>query len=160
MTQHLGRPVSRAASTAWDGVGAPRRSPDDLEVDHVEVAAAPTDDDPLQHVVCSQRPWGGFEQLVSGEPVTVKVLTVEPGHRLSLQRHRFRLELWQVLDGPLDVTVGDRTWSAPGGERVVVPVGAVHRLGNSGDHRGRVLEVAFGHFDEDDIERLEDDYTR
>lgn len=159
MSQHAGRTARRGASTGRDGVGAPRRGPDDLEVDHLEVDES-ADGDPLQHVVRSRRPWGGFEQLTSGEAVTVKVLTVEAGHRLSLQRHRFRQELWQVLDGPLDVTVGDRSWSADEGERVVVPVGAVHRLGNSGDRRGRVLEVAFGHFDESDIERLEDDYPR
>jgi hypothetical protein len=33
-------------------------------------------------------------------------------------------------------------------------------MGNSGDQPGRLLEVAFGHFDEADIERLEDDYAR
>jgi hypothetical protein len=33
-------------------------------------------------------------------------------------------------------------------------------MGNSGDRAGRLLEVGFGHFDEADIERLEDDYVR
>ena len=36
----------------------------------------------------------------------------------------------------------------------------LHRLGNSGQVAGRILEVAFGTFDEDDIVRLEDDYQR
>jgi hypothetical protein len=35
-----------------------------------------------------------------------------------------------------------------------------HRIGNSGDQPIHVLELAFGHFDEGDIERLEDDYER
>jgi len=33
-------------------------------------------------------------------------------------------------------------------------------MGNSGTAAGRLLEIAFGTFDESDIERLEDDYAR
>lgn len=116
--------------------------------------------DPRESVVLDVRPWGGFEQFALNEQVTVKIITVDPGKRLSLQRHESRGELWVVLDVPLDVTVDDRTWSAAPGERVWVPQGALHRLGNSGEKTGRILEVAHGHFDEDDIERLEDDYAR
>lgn len=115
---------------------------------------------PVERIVTDERPWGEFQQFVQNEQVTVKLITVEPGHRLSLQRHEHRAEMWQVLDVPIDVTLGDRTWAALPGETVWVPRGAVHRMGNSGAVAGRVLEVGFGHFDEDDIERLEDDYTR
>lgn len=118
------------------------------------------DADRASDVFTAQRPWGDFQQFVTNEPVTVKIITVAPGHRLSLQRHARRDELWQALDVPLDVTVGERTWSLGAGERAFVPVGTAHRMGNSGDRPARVLEVAFGHFDEADIERLEDDYTR
>ena len=38
----------------------------------------------------SERPWGHFDQFATNEPVTVKIITVEPGHRLSLQRHHLR----------------------------------------------------------------------
>ena len=98
--------------------------------------------------------------LHSNETVTVKIITVVPGHRLSLQRHTHRGELWQILDVPMDITVDDREFVAQPGESVWVPHGSVHRLGNSGDRPGRILEVAFGLFDECDIERLQDDYTR
>lgn len=107
-----------------------------------------------------ERPWGAFTQFACNEPVTVKVITVAPGQRLSLQRHQHRAELWQVLDGPLDITVGTQTFSAEAGENIWVPQGEIHRMGNSGDTAGRVLEVGFGLFDECDIERLEDDYSR
>ena len=106
------------------------------------------------------RPWGHFELVALNQPVTVKVITVAPGGRLSLQRHQHRDELWQVLDGPLAVQVGDRTWEAGAGDRVWVPRGEVHRAGNPGAAAGRLLEVAFGVFDEEDIERLDDDYAR
>lgn len=115
----------------------------------------PTDD-----IVVERRPWGAFEQFVCNEQVTVKLITIQPGQRLSLQRHDLRGEMWQVLDGPIDITLDSRTWSAQTGERVWVPQGAVHRMGNSVNTPARVLEVAFGHFDEDDIRRLEDDYER
>ena len=65
-----------------------------------------------------------------------------------------------MLDVPIEVTVGDRTWEAQPGEAVWVPWGAVHRMANKGDQPGRLLEVAFGDFDEADIVRLEDDYAR
>ena len=116
--------------------------------------------DPSPDVQVEERPWGRFQQFVANEQVTVKTITVEPGHRLSLQRHRQRGELWQVLDHPVEVTVGDRTWLAPPGELVWVGQGTAHRLGNPGEQPARVLEIAFGAFDEADIERLEDDYDR
>ena len=111
-------------------------------------------------VFVSQRPWGQFEQFVANETVTVKIITVNPGQRLSLQTHGHRDEMWQVLDVPLDITVEDRAWAAQPGERIWVPQGCRHRMANSGNDPGRLLEVAFGHFDEDDIERLQDDYDR
>jgi mannose-6-phosphate isomerase-like protein (cupin superfamily) len=115
---------------------------------------------PAGTVFVAERPWGMFQQFVSNTCVTVKVITVQPGHRLSLQRHAHRGEMWQILDVPIDITVGDASWSALQGEIVWVPNGVLHRMGNSGTYSGRVLEVAFGCFDEDDIERLDDDYVR
>lgn len=116
--------------------------------------------DPRESMSESRRPWGRFEQLTLNERTTVKVITVEPGQRLSLQHHERRAEFWQVLDGPLDVTVGADSWQAQAGERLWIPQGTVHRLGNPGDTAGRVLEIAYGDFDECDIVRLEDDYER
>ena len=114
----------------------------------------------LSGIVVAERPWGQFERFCLNEPCTVKIITVEAGHRLSLQVHEHRDEMWQVLDVPMDVQVGDERWTAQVGERVYVPRGALHRLGNSGSAPGRLLELAFGDFDECDIERLHDDYTR
>lgn len=116
--------------------------------------------DPREEIFVVERPWGQFQQFVSNEQVTVKIITVEPGHRLSLQTHDHRGEMWQVLDVPIEVTVGERTWSAEPGETVWVPTRTVHRMANKGERAGRLLEVAFGDFDETDIVRLEDDYAR
>jgi mannose-6-phosphate isomerase len=116
--------------------------------------------DPRDDIFTAHRPWGNFQQFVSNERVTVKIITVDPGHRLSLQTHDHRGEFWQVLDVPIEVTVGERTWSAAPGEAVWVPCHAVHRMANKGDQPGRLLEIAFGDFDEADIVRLQDDYAR
>jgi mannose-6-phosphate isomerase-like protein (cupin superfamily) len=116
--------------------------------------------DPREEIFVVERPWGQFQQFVSNEAVTVKIITVEPGHRLSLQTHDHRGEMWQVLDVPIEVTVGERNWSAEPGETVWVPCSTVHRMANKSDRAGRLLEIAFGTFDEADIVRLEDDYAR
>lgn len=119
-----------------------------------------TQRDRRDDVHVEHRPWGRFQQFCLNEATTVKVITVEAGQRLSLQRHQHRAELWQALDDGLEVTVGDRTWAARRDELVWVPVGATHRLTNPGPRDARVLELGFGHFDEQDIERLQDDYSR
>jgi mannose-1-phosphate guanylyltransferase/mannose-6-phosphate isomerase len=106
-----------------------------------------------------EKPWGGFVQYALNERVTVKILTVEPGHELSLQRHRMRDELWVVLDEGAEVRVGDRELRPGVGEEVWIPRGTLHRL-RAGENRVRVLEISFGHFDEGDIERLQDRYGR
>jgi mannose-6-phosphate isomerase len=111
-------------------------------------------------VTIDNRPWGRFEQYTLNEPTTVKVITVEPGHRLSLQRHTSRDEWWTVLDGELVLQVGEERRKAFRGDRVWIPRGQLHRMHNVSEHEASLLEVAFGDFDEDDIERVEDDYSR
>ena len=107
-----------------------------------------------------ERPWGHTRQLALNRPCTVKVITVEPGRRVSLQRHAERAELWQVLDGPLLVQVGEHEELMDDGALIEIPVGVPHRVGNPGPGLGRFLEVCLGRFDEQDIERLADDYGR
>lgn len=116
--------------------------------------------DVTDRIFTTERPWGSFQQFVQNEQVTVKIITVQPGHRLSLQKHGHRGEMWHVLDVPITVEVDKREWVAQPGEQVWVPCGAVHRMSNPGTEAGRLLEIAFGDFDEADIERLHDDYAR
>ena len=116
---------------------------------------------PVDEVFEVERPWGGFQQFALNVTCTVKVITVNPGTRLSLQKHSQRDEMWQVLDLPIDVEVDGKHWTAQVGEIVWVPNGAEHRISNlNGERPGRLLELAFGEFDEADIVRLQDDYAR
>ncbi|WP_176464108.1 mannose-1-phosphate guanylyltransferase/mannose-6-phosphate isomerase [Bordetella genomosp. 11] len=107
------------------------------------------------------RPWGRYEVLSESTGYRVKRLFVEPGHSLSLQRHRHRSEHWMVLRGQAQVTLDGRIFTlAPGGS-VSIPEGALHRLANAGSACLEVLETQLGdHCDERDIERVADRYGR
>ncbi len=113
----------------------------------------------LDQILQDDRPWGNFRRFSHNQESTVKILTVEAGGTLSLQAHKLRDELWIVLDDGLRVQVDDQVIDANTGDEIVIMRGQKHRLSSRGP-RGRVLEVAFGHFDEDDIERFDDAYGR
>ena len=106
-----------------------------------------------------QRPWGGFRQYASNEEVTVSLMTVAPNQRLSLQAHAGRAELWIVLDEGARVQVDERIIDAKAGDEIWIPAGAVHRLSSRGP-AVRVLEIAFGNWQQEDIRRYADDYAR
>jgi mannose-1-phosphate guanylyltransferase/mannose-6-phosphate isomerase len=106
------------------------------------------------------RPWGAFRQYAHNERVTVSLMTVLPGQRLSLQSHEERSELWIVLDEGAMVQTGDAVRSCRAGEEIWIPAGKRHRLCCDGSAPVRVLEVAFGSWEREDIQRFEDDYGR
>lgn len=105
------------------------------------------------------RPWGSFKQYAHNQDVTVSLMTVQPGQRLSLQSHTARAELWIVLDAGAIVQVGDDIVHPQPGDEVWIPAGAAHRLSSRGP-QVRVLEVAFGNWQQADITRFDDDYQR
>lgn len=108
-----------------------------------------------------ERPWGRYEVLSEGANFKVKTIWVEPGHRLSLQRHQKRREHWYIVAGVADVVLGEATFQRRAGESVEVEIGELHRIGNSGSETMIFIEVQTGsYFGEDDIERLDDDYAR
>ena len=107
------------------------------------------------------RPWGHYLVLCEDDGYKVKRFVVQPGKRLSLQRHQKRAEHWQIVRGEAMVTVGtDRVRLAPGGY-IDIPLGALHRVESIGKEDLVVIEVQMGEYvGEDDIERIEDDYGR
>lgn len=109
------------------------------------------------HVV---RPWGQFKQYASNEDCTVSLMEVKPGMRLSLQSHTARAELWIVMDTGAQVQVGDEVRECQPWEEIWIAVGEKHRLSCVGDRPCRVLEVAFGNWQQADIQRYEDDFER
>jgi mannose-1-phosphate guanylyltransferase/mannose-6-phosphate isomerase len=107
-----------------------------------------------------QRPWGSFRQYAHNRECTVSLMTVQPGQRLSLQSHSGRAELWIVLDDGAVVQVGDAEREYQAGEELWIPGNERHRLGCRGPKPVRVLEVAFGNWQQADIQRYADDYER
>jgi len=107
-----------------------------------------------------ERPWGRFRRYTHNQLSTVKIITVNPGHVLSLQYHHKRDELWVALDPGLRVTLADQVWEPQPYEEIFIPHGTRHRVAGVGKEPSRWLEISFGEFDEDDIVRLEDFYGR
>ncbi len=107
------------------------------------------------------RPWGEWTVLDVGPGYAVKRISVVPGGVLSLQRHRHRAEVWTVVAGRAEVTLGTRIFAAPAGDSVRIATGEIHRAANRGAEDMVFIEVQTGPIlAEDDIERLEDQYGR
>ncbi|MEP7357743.1 MAG: phosphomannose isomerase type II C-terminal cupin domain [Anaerolineales bacterium] len=106
-----------------------------------------------------ERPWGAFEQYASNQDVTVSLMTVKPGQRLSLQAHTGRAELWIVLDDGAEVQIGEASLRPAAGDELWIPANTQHRLASIAG-AVRVLEIAYGNWQQADIERFADDYAR
>ena len=108
-----------------------------------------------------ERPWGSFKVLDEGNSYKVKRIEVLPGKRLSYQKHAQRAEHWMVVLGSAKVTLDGRELVVRLGETVDVPVGAAHRIENTGYERLIFIEIQRGNYlGEDDIVRLQDDFGR
>ncbi len=107
------------------------------------------------------RPWGWYEGVDGGERFQVKRILVNPGQRLSLQKHFHRAEHWVVVNGTAEVQVGGEQRLLGENESVYIPLGAVHRLANPGKVPLNLIEVQSGpYLGEDDIVRIDDMYAR
>jgi mannose-6-phosphate isomerase-like protein (cupin superfamily) len=111
-------------------------------------------------IVEDVRPWGKFRRFPHEAASSLKIITVQPGGRLSLQYHDGRDEFWVVLDPGLEITLGDRVWTAVRDEEIFIPRRAAHRVRNVGREPARIMEVWLGPSSESDIVRLSDDYDR
>lgn len=115
----------------------------------------------MQTTLTELRPWGCWTVLGEGEGYKVKRIEVDPGQRLSLQRHTHRSEHWIVVAGTARTSIGDRTSFIQTRESTFVPAGTVHRIENPGPQLLMIIEIQNGvYLREDDIIRLQDDYGR
>jgi mannose-1-phosphate guanylyltransferase/mannose-6-phosphate isomerase len=107
------------------------------------------------------RPWGYYDSVDAGPRFQVKRIVVDPGGKLSLQKHMHRSEHWVVVQGTAEVTCDGVVRMVHENESVYLPVGCVHRLANPGKIRLEIIEVQTGSYlGEDDIIRLDDVYRR
>lgn len=100
------------------------------------------------------RPWGYYTVLHEGPNYKVKEIGVYPKKALSLQKHKFRSEHWNVVEGRIDAVVSGRRTSVKKNQSTYVPKGAKHRIINPTNVIARVIETQIGSYlGEDDIIR-------
>jgi len=107
------------------------------------------------------RPWGWYDSIDIGPRHQTKRISVNPGSKLSLQKHHHRAEHWVVIKGTAKITNGDKEFLLTEDESTYIPIGTTHRLENVGKIPLEIIEVQTGSYlGEDDIERYSDDYGR
>src|SRR5690625_6746595 len=106
------------------------------------------------------RPWGRWEEYLNEPGYRVKRIVVNPGQRLSLQKHEHRKEHWVIVRGNGVFTLDGEERNVGPGDTVFIPTGGVHRIQNDGEDYLVIIETQMGVCLEDDIIRLEDDYGR
>lgn len=109
----------------------------------------------------THRDWGHYRVLYEqGQGVKVKELVVDPGRRLSMQRHRDRGEIWFVAQGVATIFTldedGETTFQCDVHERgnVHIQHNQWHQLANCTDQPLKIVEIQHGdQCIEEDIER-------
>ena len=109
----------------------------------------------------TKRSWGYYRVIHEYDNHTkVKELTVPPGNKLSMQKHKERSEHWFVAEGTATVytldsstdidTLGVYTQH----QSLHIPVGTWHQLANEHDTDLKLVEIQYGkNCVEEDIER-------
>jgi len=107
------------------------------------------------------RPWGYYDSIDIGQNFQVKRILVNPGAKLSLQKHLYRSEHWVVVRGVAKITRGDEIFYLKENQSTYISQGEKHRLENTEKYPLEIIEVQTGNYlGEDDIVRLKDDYQR
>ena len=107
------------------------------------------------------RPWGYYDSIDIGEGFRVKRILVNPGSKLSLQKHKKRSEHWVIVKGIAIITCGEKVFKLKENQSTYIPKEEIHRLENQEDTPLEIIEIQTGSYlEEDDIIRLEDDYHR
>lgn len=104
------------------------------------------------------RPWGWYRVLDEKLDYKVKELVIEPGKKLSMQRHFHRSEHWYILKGKCDVATeynGDTMLVRKAEhDTYIIEKEVWHQGQNNYDTHCHILEVQYGErCNEEDIER-------
>jgi mannose-6-phosphate isomerase-like protein (cupin superfamily) len=97
------------------------------------------------------RTWGYYRILhEDGNEVQLREMTINPGQRLSLQKHEKRNEFWFVTHGRAAVYTMDRSSDIElmgvfgRFQHLWVPRDEWHQLVNEGEEACRMIEIQFG----------------
>ena len=111
-----------------------------------------------------EKPWGYEEIWAQTEDYVGKILHINEGHRLSLQYHQEKEETIRVLSGVLEVVYSSRrdgelkTHIMREGEYFHIYPLMIHRFCASQGTDVDLVEVSTNYLE--DVERIEDDYSR
>ena len=107
------------------------------------------------------RPWGHFITIENELGWQIKKIEVKVGESISLQKHHHRSEHWIIIKGTALVEIDDSQKLIFENQSAYIPLGATHRLSNSGDVPLVLIEVQTGEYlSEEDIVRFDDKYGR
>ena len=105
----------------------------------------------------TERTWGYYKVLYTGNNFKVKELVINPNSSLSMQRHKYRSETWNLVSGNASVIVDGETIQLTKDNGVTIPVHSWHKGINASDKPAHIIEVWKGEsnkLNEDDIERM------
>lgn len=102
------------------------------------------------------KPWGREVWYAHTARYAGKILEVDAGHTLSLQKHEVKHETLYLHSGRMEFRLGDDVFEWTPGEAVTIPPGTVHRMEALED--SVILEVSTPELE--DVIRLEDRYGR
>lgn len=111
----------------------------------------------------TEREWGYYRVLHDVPGLKVKELTIDPGKRLSMQKHYDRSELWFIADGEATVSEYSIVYPTtlqnphlPKSSTHRIPEEQWHQLANPYTRPCRIIEIQYGdQCVEEDIERKE-----
>ncbi|WP_434583981.1 mannose-1-phosphate guanylyltransferase/mannose-6-phosphate isomerase [Klebsiella sp. R390] len=105
------------------------------------------------------RPWGLQDKIVTQPRYHINRITINPGAKLSLQRHLHRAEHWVVLSGTAKVSLDGNEFLLTENQSTFIPSGSEHMLMNPGKITLEILEIASGSYlGDDDVIRVTDHY--
>ena len=111
----------------------------------------------IKDSVTVYRPWGYYTVLKEQKGYyKVKEIGVYPKKYISLQRHKYRSEHWNVVEGKGQIILGKKRKNIRKNESIYVDKGQLHKVYNPGDKTLKMIEVQIGNYlGEDDIKRFD-----
>jgi mannose-1-phosphate guanylyltransferase / mannose-6-phosphate isomerase len=90
--------------------------------------------------------WGWYDVIYEGDDYKVKILTILPGKKMSLQLHHYRGEQWFGLEGNFDLVFGEESAVVyfNQGMIIYIPKNQKHQAINHSDSIAKVLEIWMG----------------
>lgn len=95
-----------------------------------------------QHIRFAEKSWGSFKVIdVGDDNLTIKV-TLNPNHKMNYHRHKYRREVWTVVEGTGLTIIDGVKKSLNHGDIVELPVGCKHTV--IAETKMVIIEVQLG----------------